>query len=140
MAAPADSPGRVLIGYADGCTGTCDSDQAKPCDDKACDSGPTASTDHHASIARLSCGRGLVASQDPALACATSATATAPSPASTVAAAARPGSSVPGLVQSIPNTPAPAAAGGTLPAAPPSPLLATGPRRRAPFPRGGPRS
>jgi len=65
----ADSHGRVLIGYSDGCTATCVADQAKPCSNAACDAGPTASTDHRASIARLSCGRGLVAAQDAAMAC-----------------------------------------------------------------------
>ena len=73
-----DAQGHVLIGYSDGCTSTCDSQQTAPCDDTACDKGPTASTDHHAQIARLSCGRGLVAAQDSALACgAVQAAATA---------------------------------------------------------------
>jgi hypothetical protein len=90
-----DKTGHVLIGYADGCTGTCVTQQNQPCANAACDQGTTASTDHYASIARLSCGRGLVAAQDSALACASTAAAT-PTPATTTVQAAAPAS--------IPNT------------------------------------
>jgi len=51
-----DAHGRVLIGYADGCTGTCVTQQTEPCSDEACNSGPTASTDRYTSIAREECG------------------------------------------------------------------------------------
>lgn len=92
-----DQHGRVLVGYADGCTATCDTQQTAPCADKACDTGPTASTDHYTSIARQTCGRGLSAASDTSLACA--ATAAAASPPITKpappAAAATPGTSAP---------------------------------------------
>jgi cobalamin biosynthesis Mg chelatase CobN len=77
----------VLIGYSDGCTGTCDAQQTAACDDAACDKGATGSTDHHASIARLTCGRGLVAAQDNATSC---------TGAGAVPAAAKPSSSAAG--------------------------------------------
>ena len=64
-----DKVGRVLIGYSDGCTGTCVSYQTKPCSDAACSTGPTASTDHLASIAREYCGIGLIDTYAAALAC-----------------------------------------------------------------------
>jgi hypothetical protein len=65
-----DNHGRVLVGYADGCTGTCVSDLSQPCPDTICASGPTASRDRLSSIARLTCGEGLFAPFDLALACA----------------------------------------------------------------------
>jgi len=64
-----DNQGRVEVGYADGCTGTCVTDQAQPCSDAICSTGPTASTDKLVSIARESCGVPLVAKNDAALAC-----------------------------------------------------------------------
>jgi hypothetical protein len=109
MDVTADKDGHVLIGYADGCSGTCDTQQSAPCDDAACDKGATGSTDHLASIARLTCGRGLVAAQDSAMSCGGGSTA-APQP--------QPGASPPDgsppvtAAIGIPNTagPAPAAA------------------------------
>ena len=68
-----DSHGRVLVGYSDGCSGTCDTQQSQPCSDAACDTGPTASTDHLASIAREACGKGLNAHFDSALTCSSPA-------------------------------------------------------------------
>ena len=68
-----DSHGRVLVGYSDGCTGSCVTDQAQPCSDAACDTGSTASTDHFASIARESCGLSLLATDDASLGCSPSA-------------------------------------------------------------------
>ena len=97
-----DAHGRALIGYSDGCTGKCDSEQSLPCDDAACDKGDTASTDHRSSIARLTCGRGLFAADDAALACATTASSSSPATVGRVAAATA------GL-HAIPNT----SAGGT---------------------------
>ncbi len=103
--------GRVLIGYADGCTGTCVTQQTSACADPACDSGPTASTDHFASIARMTCGKGLVAAQDAALSCSAAATsASSPSsrgPSQATAAAAT----------AIPNTAAAPPGAGGAPAA-----------------------
>ncbi len=103
----ASKDGRVLIGYADGCTGTCVTQQASACADPACDTGATASTDHFASIARMTCGKGLVAAQDAALSCSAAATAasSAPSPAAAARAVA------------TPNTAGPQAGGGAAPAA-----------------------
>jgi hypothetical protein len=68
-----DSHGRVLVGYSDGCTGACDTDISQPCSDAACDSDPTASTDHLACIARLTCGEGLIARYDSQLSCSPAA-------------------------------------------------------------------
>ncbi|MFN2581686.1 MAG: sialidase family protein, partial [Candidatus Dormibacteria bacterium] len=65
-----DKQGRALVGYADGCTGTCVSDLSQPCSDTICSSGDTKSTDTLVSIARLSCGDGLFAQYDTSLACA----------------------------------------------------------------------
>lgn len=62
----ADADGRVLVGYADGCTAACDAGQQ--CND-VCDSGPGASTSHLAQIARQSCGLGLFAKFDGTLGC-----------------------------------------------------------------------
>jgi hypothetical protein len=58
-----DRHGRVLIGYADGCTGTCVTDQGQRCSNAQCSTGPTKSTDKLASIARESCGPSLLAEQ-----------------------------------------------------------------------------
>jgi hypothetical protein len=69
----ADNHGRILVGYSDGCTGTCVTDQSQPCSDAACDTGPTASTDHYASIARETCGIGLLAQYAASVACAPAA-------------------------------------------------------------------
>jgi hypothetical protein len=70
-----DKQGRVLVGYADGCSGTCDTDPKKN------------SLSHVAQIARLSCGRTLFAAYDPGpKAC--SAVASASSGGSTPTAAA----------------------------------------------------
>jgi hypothetical protein len=66
----ADKDGRVLVGYADGCTGACVTDQSKPCADAACATGSNASIDHYASIARQTCGTGLRAAADTRLSCA----------------------------------------------------------------------
>jgi hypothetical protein len=65
----ADNHGRVLVGYSDGCTGTCVTEQTKPCSDAACSTGPTASTDHYASIARETCGIGLLSQYAASVAC-----------------------------------------------------------------------
>lgn len=100
----ADSHGRVLVGYADGCTGTCDRDQSQPCGDAACDAGPTASSDRLASIARLTCGRGLVAAQDSALACASGAAVTAVTPPAQPSGGTLGLSSSPPAPSAIPNT------------------------------------
>ena len=76
-----DNHGRVLVGYSDGCTGTCVTEQSKPCSNAACSTGPTASTDHYASIARETCGIGLLAKYAASLACAPSAADLAAQPA-----------------------------------------------------------
>jgi hypothetical protein len=102
----ADKDGRVLIGYADGCTGTCVTQQTQPCDDAACSTGNTKSTDHYASIARMTCGRGLIAAQDSALSCSTTTpTTTSNTPQVSTAPTA-----------SIPNTKS-ATPGAALPSA-----------------------
>jgi hypothetical protein len=69
----ADNHGRILVGYSDGCTGTCVTQQSKPCSDAACSTGPTASTDHYASIARETCGIGLLTQYAASVACTTGA-------------------------------------------------------------------
>jgi len=48
----ADKDGRVLIGYADGCTGACVTEQTQPCGDAFCSKGDNASVDAMSSIAR----------------------------------------------------------------------------------------
>jgi hypothetical protein len=48
----ADKDGRVLVGYADGCTGLCVTEQTQPCADAICSKGDNASTDLMSSIAR----------------------------------------------------------------------------------------
>jgi hypothetical protein len=63
-----DNHGRVLVGYADGCTGGCV--QGLTCN-QVCDSGPGASTGRLVSIARMGCGEGLLAQYDSTLACST---------------------------------------------------------------------
>ena len=66
-----DNHGRVLVGYADGCDGACVTQQNQPCADAAhiCASGSNASTDRLVSIARQTCGEGLIASFDSQLTC-----------------------------------------------------------------------
>ena len=66
-----DNHGRVLVGYADGCTGLCVTQQNQPCADTAhiCASGSNKSTDAYSSIARESCGPVLLAQFDNSLAC-----------------------------------------------------------------------
>ena len=64
-----DNHGRVLVGYADGCDGTCVTQQTTPCPDTICATGATASTDRLVSIARQTCGQGLNALFDSALSC-----------------------------------------------------------------------
>src|SRR5205085_176821 len=64
-----DNHGRVLVGYADGCTGTCVADQGQACSDPNCANGPTGSRDTLVSIARQTCGEGLNAQFDTQLAC-----------------------------------------------------------------------
>jgi len=91
MDVTASKDGRVAVGYADGCTGTCVTQQASPCADPACGTGATASADRYTSIARMTCGKGLVAAQDSALSCSTGTTTSAtptPSPGTTTTAAA----------------------------------------------------
>lgn len=66
----ADNHGRVLVGYADGCTTTCVTQQGQPCSDANCATGPTASTDRQVAIARETCGEGLNAQFDASLSCA----------------------------------------------------------------------
>ena len=102
----AGKDGRVLIGYADGCTGTCDSKQTAPCADAACATGDTKSTDHLAQIARLTCGRGLVAAQDAALSCGGTVAAhvMAPMPQPAVTPTSTPAVSVAPAVVATPNT------------------------------------
>ncbi len=68
-----DNHGRVLVGYADGCTGTCVQDQNLPCSNAQCSTGPTGSTDLQASIARESCGASLLAQYDGTFSCEASA-------------------------------------------------------------------
>ena len=48
----ADKQGRVLVGYADGCTDACVTQQTQPCTDAFCSKGSNASTDTMSSIAR----------------------------------------------------------------------------------------
>lgn len=74
-----DNHGRVLVGYADGCTGTCVTQQGQPCSDANCATGPTGSTDTLVSIARETCGEGLNAQFDALLSC-TSAVVTPDAP------------------------------------------------------------
>jgi hypothetical protein len=64
-----DNHGRVLIGYADGCTATCDTQQATACSNAACSTGATASTDKLSSIAREQCGASLLARYDGTFGC-----------------------------------------------------------------------
>jgi hypothetical protein len=54
-----DKTGRVLIGYADGCTGTCATDPTQNAS-----TGPASAQDALATIARQTGGRGLIASLD----------------------------------------------------------------------------
>ena len=65
-----DNHGRVLVGYADGCTGTCVTLQTTPCSDVACATGATKSIDLQASVARESCGASLLTAHDADLPCA----------------------------------------------------------------------
>ena len=65
-----DSHGRVLVGYADACSGGCDKHLA--CNDVPtgpCNTGPGASTGHITQIARMTCGKGLLGSFDGAFSC-----------------------------------------------------------------------
>lgn len=76
-----DNHGRALIGYADGCTGTCVSMQGQPCSNKECSTGPTQSTDLQASIARERCGPSLLVRYDHDHVCPVAAGAPSPGPA-----------------------------------------------------------
>ena len=70
-----DNHGRVLVGYADGCTGACVTEQNQPCADAQhiCATGTNASVDKLSSIARETCGPSLLAKYDSANACAPTA-------------------------------------------------------------------
>ena len=94
-----DNHGRVLIGYADGCTATCVTQQNQPCSDALCSTGPTASTDKYSSIARETCGRSLLVAYDKALACRTTSSGSGSTPTTTTGV----------TVTGVPNTSAPAA-------------------------------
>ena len=65
-----DNHGRVLVGYADGCTDGCD--QGLTCN-SFCSTGPGASIGHRVQIARMTCGKGLLAQYDGTFACASQA-------------------------------------------------------------------
>ncbi|MGH3608516.1 MAG: sialidase family protein [Pseudonocardiaceae bacterium] len=70
-----DEDGHAIVGYADGCVGTCATGDGSACTSdvsgfpQVCNTGPAASTAMYASIARVQCGPSLYAEYDNRYAC-----------------------------------------------------------------------